>query len=149
MYHRTSVKYHSLRYVLWVFVCILHQSSCNLNGSWSNYLSLHQCIVMFLPFEMIWQGEYENVQFALCNDYGLLHLWWRNQKKYSEGIVCDICRGKAGQSIHISFWEAEFKIVGIMGRYGQISVLHILSLLHIFVAQSEARGLSWKCCPRL
>ena len=27
-----------------------------------------------------------------------------------------------------------------MGRYGQISVLHILSLLHIFVAQSEARG---------
>ena len=24
---------------------------------------------MFLPFEMIWQGEYENVQFALCNDY--------------------------------------------------------------------------------
>ena len=36
---------------------------------------------MFLPFEMIWQGEYENVQFALCNDYGLLHLWWRNQKK--------------------------------------------------------------------
>ena len=38
---------------------------------------------MFLPFEMIWQGEYENVQFALCNDYGLFHLWWRNQKKYS------------------------------------------------------------------
>ena len=37
---------------------------------------------MFLPFEMIWQGEYENVQFALCNDYGLFHLWWRNQKKY-------------------------------------------------------------------
>ena len=91
MYHRTSVKYHSLRYVLWVFVCILHQSSCNLNGSWSNYLSLHQCIVMFLPFEMIWQGEYENVQFALCNDYGLFHLWWRNQKQgKSEGFEsCD------------------------------------------------------------
>ena len=29
---------------------------------------------MFLPFEMIWQGEYENVQFALCSDYGLFHL---------------------------------------------------------------------------
>ena len=27
---------------------------------------------MFLPFEMIWQGEYENVQFALCNDYVMI-----------------------------------------------------------------------------
>ena len=63
---------------------------------------------MFLPFEMIWQDEYENVQFALCDDYELFHLWWRNQKKYSEGIVCNFCRGRAGQSIHISFWEAEF-----------------------------------------
>ena len=64
------------------------------------------------------------------------------RKKYSEGIVCNICRRRAGQSIHLSSREGEFKIVGMMGRYDQISVLHILSLLHVFVAQSEARELS-------
>ena len=41
---------------------------------------------MFLPFEMIWQGDYENAQFALCNDYGLFHLWWRNQKNIRKGL---------------------------------------------------------------
>ena len=41
---------------------------------------------MFLPFEMIWQREYENVQFALCSDYGLFHLWWRKQKNIRKGL---------------------------------------------------------------
>ena len=36
-----------------------------------------------------------------------------------------------------------------MGRYGQISVLHILSLLHVFVAQLVAGELSSKCCAVL
>ena len=41
---------------------------------------------MFLPFEMIWQSEYENVQFALCNDYGLFIYGEETRKNIRMGL---------------------------------------------------------------
>ena len=53
---------------------------------------------MFLPFEMIWQGEYENVQFALCNDIWIASFMVKKpEKNIRKGLSVIFVEEKLGR----------------------------------------------------
>ena len=58
------------------------------------------------------------------------------EKSIWEGLSVMFVKEELGKYEYKFLWVRNLEIlVGIMDKYGQISVLHILPLLHVFVAQ--------------
>ena len=73
---------------------------------------------MFLPFEMMWQGEYENVQFALCNDY-TMNFQWKKKVPWNGAVSM---RSRAGP------WETLSICITLRHNQGAPADMHANAL---------------------